>query len=119
MLYYFIKGKNATETQKKVCAMYIEKVRRLMKCVKHSLLVLLTFWPNNSLLWSCLMQCKVFSSTLGLYPLEANGGDSQHTQNIHINKVIGKNEKCVLSFTEKPKWTFWPTQYFHAYLKDI
>ena len=38
-------------------------------------------------------------------------GDSQHTQNAQINKVIGENEKCVFYFTEKTKWTFWPTQY--------
>ena len=28
-------------------------------------------------------------------------GDSQHTQNIQINKVIVENEKCVFYFTEK------------------
>ena len=39
-------------------------------------------------------------------------GDSQDTQNIQINKVIGEYEKCVLYFMEKTKWTFWPTQYF-------
>ena len=39
-------------------------------------------------------------------------GDSQDTQNIQINKVIGEYEKCVLHFMEKTKWTFWPTQYF-------
>ena len=38
-------------------------------------------------------------------------GDSQHTQNIQINKVTGENEKCVFYFTEKIKWTFWPTWY--------
>ena len=38
-------------------------------------------------------------------------GNSQHTQNIQINKVIGENEKCVFYFTEKTKRTFWPTQY--------
>ena len=37
-------------------------------------------------------------------------GDNQHTQNIQINKVIDVNEKCVLYFTEKIKWTFWTTQ---------
>ena len=30
-------------------------------------------------------------------------GDSQHTQNIQINKVIGENEKCVLYLMEKTK----------------
>ena len=28
-------------------------------------------------------------------------GDSRHTQNIQINKVIGENEKCVFYFMEK------------------
>ena len=37
--------------------------------------------------------------------------DSQHTQNIHVNKVIGENEKCVFYFTAKAKWTFQPTRY--------
>ena len=27
--------------------------------------------------------------------------ESQHNQNIQINKVIGKNEKCVFYFMEK------------------
>ena len=42
-------------------------------------------------------------------------GDSQHTQNIRINKVINKNEKCIFYFTEKTKWTFWPTPYILLY----
>ena len=33
-------------------------------------------------------------------------GDSQHTQNIQINKVIGENEKCVFYFTEKKTMCF-------------
>ena len=37
-----------------------------------SFLWLLTFWPNNSLPWSCLMHWKMSSSSPGLYPLEAN-----------------------------------------------
>ena len=38
-------------------------------------------------------------------------GDSQHIQNIEINKVIGENEKCVFYLMEKTKWTLWPTRY--------
>ena len=34
-------------------------------------------------------------------PTRSQVGDSQHTQNIQINKVIGENEKSVLYFTEK------------------
>ena len=30
--------------------------------------------PSNSLLWGCIMHEKMFSSTPGLYPLEANSG---------------------------------------------
>ena len=36
-------------------------------------------------------------------------GDSQHTQSIQINNVIGENEKHAFYFMEKPKWTFWST----------
>ena len=39
-------------------------------------------------------------------------GDSRHSQNIQINKVIGENEKCVFYFMEKTIRIFWPTQYF-------
>ena len=38
-------------------------------------------------------------------------GESWHTQNIQLNKVIGENEKCVFYFMEKTHKTFWPTQY--------
>ena len=36
-------------------------------------------------------------------------GDSQHTQNIQINKMFGEYKKCVFYSTEKTKLTFWPT----------
>ena len=38
-------------------------------------------------------------------------GDSQHTEHIQNNKVIGENEKYIFNFTEKTKWNFCPTQY--------
>ena len=41
-------------------------------------------------------------------------GDSQHTQNIQINKVISKSKKSVFHVTEITKRTFWPIQYKHA-----
>ena len=75
MFYYFKKGKNANEVQKKRFLQCMEKVPWLIKHVKSvlwSFLVLLTFWLNNSLLWGCLMHWKTFSSTPGLCPLEAN-----------------------------------------------
>ena len=75
MLYYFKKGKNANEMQKKICAVYGEGAVTDQMCQSglQSFLVLLTFWPNNSLLWSCLMHWKMFS-TPSLSPLEANSG---------------------------------------------
>ena len=39
-------------------------------------------------------------------------GDSRHAQNIQINQVISKNEKCVFYFMEKTIQAFWPTQQF-------
>ena len=57
MLYYFKDGKNATETQKKICAVYEEGAVTDQTCQQWfaKFLVLLTLWPNNSLLWGCLM----------------------------------------------------------------
>ena len=71
MLYYF---KNATEIQKKICAVYGEGAvtdRTYQKWFA-KFLVLLRFWPNNSLMWGSLVHWKMFSSTPGLCPLEAN-----------------------------------------------
>ena len=73
MLHYFKKGKNATEMQKKKkrSVQCMEKVLRLIKCVRsglQSFLALLTFWPNNPLLWVCLTHWKMFSGNPGLYP---------------------------------------------------
>ena len=78
------------KTQLKCIKRFVQckKILWLIECVKsglQSFSVLLTFWPNNSLLWGCLMHWKMFSSIPGLYPLEANSGDSQHIQNIQIN----------------------------------
>ena len=75
MLYYFKKGKNATETQKKICAVYGEDAVTDQMCQRglQSFLVLLTFWPSNSLLWGCLTHWEMFSSTLDLFPPEAKG----------------------------------------------
>ena len=75
MLYYFKKGKNTTETHKKIYAVYGEGVvTEHVQSGLQTFLVLLTFWQNNPLLWGYLMHWKMFSSTPGLYPLEANSG---------------------------------------------
>ena len=55
----------------------------------------------------CLIKCvKVVCEVSALH----HAGDSQHTQNIHINKVTGENEIHVFYFMEKTIRTVWPTQ---------
>ena len=62
MLYYYRKGKNATEMQKKICAVYGEGAVTDQTSQKWfvKFLVLLTFESNNCMHW------KMFSSTPGL-----------------------------------------------------
>ena len=110
---YFKKGKNRTEMHKRF-VQCMEKVLWLIECVKSGLwsfLVLLTFRPNNSLLWAVLYIGKCLAAPLASAHFEYVGylpivGGSRHTQNIHINKVNGENKKCVFYFMEKTKQTF-------------
>ena len=76
MLYYFKKDKNTKGIQENACAACGEGAVTDQTCQKWfaKFLVLLTFWPNNSLLWGCRMHWKMFSSNPGLFPLDANGG---------------------------------------------
>ena len=57
MLYYFKKGKNATETQKKICAVYREGAVTDRTCQKWfaKFLGTIDIWPNNSSLWDLLL----------------------------------------------------------------
>ena len=73
MFYYFKKGKNSTEMEKKTCAMDGEGPVTDGTCQKWFVrfLDILTFWPNNYSLWGYLMHWKTFSSTPGLDLLEA------------------------------------------------
>ena len=110
MLYYFKKSKIATETQKEICAVYGEGV--------------VTGWMYQK--WFVKFHVGDFSldhAPQSGRPLEVDNdqiealikkinitpGDSWHTQNIQISKVIGENVKCVFYFTEKSIQTFWPT----------
>ena len=51
--------------------------------------------------------------TINIIPM----GNVWHTQNIHINKVIGENEKCLLSYGKKNIQTLWLIQYINVVLK--
>ena len=82
---------------------YMKKLLWLIQDVKSGLwtfLVLLIFWPNNSLLWGCLMHWKVFSSTPGLSPLEANGR-REPTSSKHPNQSYWWKWKVCLLFYGK------------------
>ena len=65
MLYYFKKGKNASEIQKKICAVYGEGAMTDQTRQKWFVKFLgaIDIWPDNSLLWGCLRHWKMFSST--------------------------------------------------------
>ena len=57
MLYYFKKGKNATEIQIKICAVYREGAMTNRTCQKWfaKFFGTIDIWPNNSSLWGCLV----------------------------------------------------------------
>ena len=110
MLYYFKKGKIPTETHKKdlysvwrrCCdSLNVSKVVCKVSCWRF-----LGGWCS----WSGRPievdsdQIETLRTTM-LYHM----GDSRHTQNIQINKVLVKM-KNVSFVLWKKIWTFWPTQ---------
>ena len=99
-LYYFKKGKNATEMQK-ICAVYGEGAVTDQTCQKWFAKFLGTSDFGQTIhCWGCLVHWKLFSSAPGLHT-RSQVADSWYTQNIQINKVIGENEKRVFYFIEK------------------
>ena len=98
----------------------VEKVLWLIKCVKSGLwsfLLLLIFWPNNYLLWGCLMHWKMFSSTPGLSPPQANSqGGGQIADILKISKSIKllvKMKNVSFISWRKPYGVFGQPQYIH------
>ena len=108
----FQKGKNTTETQKKIFAVYGEGAVTDQMCQKW----FVKFRAGGFSLEDAPRsgrhaevdrgQIKTLTENNTLF----HAGDSRHTQNIQINNVIVENEKCVFYFMEKTKWTFWPMQ---------
>ena len=74
MLDYFKKSKNVTETQKKISAPYGKGVvtDRMYQKWFAKYLGTIDIMTKKFFLWGCLMHWKIFSSTPGLHPLEAN-----------------------------------------------
>ena len=116
ILYYFKKGKNATTMQKKICAVCGEGAVIYCTCQKWFAEYCagdfsLDDAPQSGRLVEVDSdQIEILIESDQRYHV----GESRHTQNIQINKVIGENEKCVFYFIENSKWIFLPTQYFSA-----
>ena len=97
MLYYFKKSKNAIGTQKKICTMYGEGVVTHKKCQKWFVKFRTRDFSPGNAPWSCrpIEVDGVQIETLRTLNVVMPTGNSQRTQNIQINKVTVKNEKCV------------------------
>ena len=104
MLYYFKKGKNATEMQekKKICGVYGKGSVTDQTCQKwfvkfcagHSSLDNAPRWGRPVEVDSDQIETLIENSQH--YTMQE---DSQHTQNIQIHKIIGENKKmCLLVY---------------------
>ena len=95
--YYFKKGKNATEMQKMISAVYGEGAVTDRTRPK---------WFANF----CAGELSMDDAPQLGRPVEVDSNQTERLiENIlKISKsiVIGENEKCVFYFTEKTKWTF-------------
>ena len=110
MLYYFKKGKNATETQKRICAVYGEGAVTDRTCQKW----FVKFHAGDFLLddapWSGRPveidsdQIKTLIENNQRYTMWGIADILKISNSI----AISENEQCAFYFMEKTKWTFWP-----------
>ena len=112
-LYYFKKGKKCNQNAKKdLCSVW----RRCPDLLNVSKVVCEVSWYylhfGHIILCCgaalCIGRCS--AAPLASTHWKPIVGNSQHTQNTQVSKVIGEHEKCVFYFTDKNVWTFWPTQ---------
>ena len=93
MLYYFKKGRNATETQKIYLYTVWSRCHDWLNISK----VVYKFCAGDFLLDDTLWSGKLVEVDSNqiekLIKNNQHVGNSQHTQNIQINKVIGGSEK--------------------------
>ena len=95
ILYYFKKGKNITKTLKKICAVYEEGAVTDWTCQKW----FVKFHAGDFSQDNTPRSCRQIRFIL-IKSVLCQVGDSQPTQNTHINQIIGENENCVFYFTE-------------------
>ena len=118
MLYYFKKGKNATEMQVNIYTVYGEGVMTDRTCQKCFVKFCAGDFSCCTMLHGQVEQLKLIAIKSRHYWEEStlyHAGDSWHTQNIQIHKVIGENEKkCVFYFVEwKPYRLFGQPNILH------
>ena len=77
----------------------------VIKCVKSGLQSFVLEISRETMLYNQVGQLQLIAikSSLREQSTLYYAGESRHTQNIQINKVIGENEKCVFYLTEKTK----------------
>ena len=82
----------------------MEKVLWLTECVKVVCEVSSYYWDFGQIILcygAVLFIGRCLAAPLASTHEKPTAGDSRHTQNIQINKVIGENEKYVFYFIEK------------------
>ena len=103
MLYYFKNIKTQLKCKKQIVQCMEKVLWLIMECVKSGL-------RSFVLEISCWMMLHGRANQLKLIVIKLrhwkqstlyHAGDSWHTQNVQINKVIGENEKRVFYFMEK------------------
>ena len=114
MLCYFKKGKNKTGMQQKDCAGVWRRCCDWSNMSEVVCKVSWYYWHFVQIILcsgAVLYIGRCLAAPLASTHQKPIVGDSWHTKNIQVNKVMGENDKCVFYFMEKTKRTFWPTQY--------
>ena len=111
---YFIprKVKYNWNTNKDLCSI-MEKVLWTIKHVKSGLWSFLLEISHWTMLHSWIDQLKLIETILRK-SMSYHVGDSRHTQNIQIHKVIRENKNMSFILQKKTIQAFWPNQYFSS-----
>ena len=117
ILYFIVSRKVKTQLKckRKICAVYGEGAVTDRTCQKlRSSVLEISCWTmvHNQVdqLKLIVIKSRPWENST-LYHM----GDSQHTQNIQISKVIGEKEKCVFYFTVKTWRLFCPAHYYKCW----
>ena len=110
MLYYFKKGKNATETQKKICAVYGDGAVTDQTCQKWFAEFRAGDFSLDGAPWSGRPAEVVSNQTETLIEINQYSTTWEIADILKLIKLLVKMKKCVFYFMEKTKQTVYPTQ---------